>query len=79
MCLGDIGTIRDIWVDGGIRMASIDRDDGVRTTTCLMYVPEAVVGDEVIVHLNFAVDILPKAFSAESRQMRSEARRTIDG
>jgi hydrogenase expression/formation protein HypC len=56
MCLGIPGEIRTI-EDGPLRTGQVVFG-GVVKTVCLAYVPEAVVGDFVIVHAGFAISRL---------------------
>jgi hydrogenase expression/formation protein HypC len=42
--------------------------DGLRREVCLAYVPEAAVGDYVIVHVGFAISVVDE----------EEARRTLE-
>jgi hydrogenase expression/formation protein HypC len=67
MCLGIPGRITATRLDEGLPAGTVDFG-GVRREVCLAYVPEAVVGDYVIVHVGFAISIV----DAE------EARRTYE-
>jgi len=68
MCLGIPGQIVRIDTNPlGINMGSVSFG-GVRKEVCLAYVPEAVVGDFVIVHVGFAI----------SRVDEEEARRVFE-
>jgi hydrogenase expression/formation protein HypC len=53
MCLGVPGEIQTV-VDGPLRMGRVSFG-GVVKEICLAYVPEAIVGDFVIVHAGFAI------------------------
>jgi hydrogenase expression/formation protein HypC len=53
MCLGIPGEVLSIWTDG-LRRARV-AFAGVVKEICLAYVPEAEVGDFVIVHAGFAI------------------------
>jgi hydrogenase expression/formation protein HypC len=57
MCLGVPGKILDTHEAGSIRMGRIDYG-GVVKEACLAYVPDAKVGDYVIVHAGFALNVL---------------------
>jgi hydrogenase expression/formation protein HypC len=58
MCLGVPGKVLAIRTDvAGMPMGKIDFG-GVAKEACLAYVPEAVVGDYVIVHAGFALSRL---------------------
>ena len=66
MCLGIPGRIIETRTDDGLPMGRVDFG-GVRKDVCLAYVPEATVGDYVIVHVGFAI----------SRVDEQEALRTL--
>lgn len=53
MCLGIPGEVQSI-VDGDLRMGRV-AFGGIAKQVCLAYVPEARVGDFVIVHAGFAI------------------------
>lgn len=53
MCLGIPGEVRSI-VEGDLRMGRV-AFGGVVKEVCLAYVPEAEVGDFVVVHAGFAI------------------------
>jgi hydrogenase expression/formation protein HypC len=58
MCLGVPGKIISIDSDAsGIAMGRVSFS-GVAKQVCLAYVPEAAVGDYVIVHAGFALNVL---------------------
>ncbi|TFH37935.1 MAG: HypC/HybG/HupF family hydrogenase formation chaperone [Anaerolineales bacterium] len=67
MCLGVPGRIKEIYEKDNLRMACIDFG-GVEREACLAYVPEAIVGEYVIVHVGFAI----------SRLSEEEAQATLD-
>jgi hydrogenase expression/formation protein HypC len=60
MCLGIPGQITEIYEDRGLRMGRIDFGGAVREA-CLAYVPEARVGDYVLIHVGFALSLLSEA------------------
>ncbi len=57
MCLGVPGKIMAIDTSGSLPMGKIDYG-GIAKEACLAYVPEAKVGDYVIVHVGFAISRL---------------------
>lgn len=71
MCLGLIATIAEIWDEGGVPMALVD-DGRERNPVCLLYVPDAGVGDSVVVHLGFAVQVLDPGQASEAQRLRRE-------
>jgi hydrogenase expression/formation protein HypC len=60
MCLGVPGRITDIDEKAVLRMGTVDFE-GVTREVCLTCVPEAGVGDYVIVHVGFAISQLDEA------------------
>lgn len=54
MCLGVPGKVLSIGGDDELRMGRVDFG-GIVKEACLACVPEAVVGDYVIVHAGFAI------------------------
>jgi hydrogenase expression/formation protein HypC len=57
MCLAVPGKVLDIYEENGLKMARIDYS-GVENAACLEYTPEAGVGNWVIVHAGFALQLL---------------------
>lgn len=57
MCLGIPGRIVDCFEAEGLRMAKV-RFGGIVKEACLHYVPDAEVGDYVVVHVGFAISKL---------------------
>lgn len=64
MCLGVPGKIVAV-EDGFMRMGTVDFD-GSTLEVCLAYVPEAKVGDYVLVHAGFALAPLDEEQAAET-------------
>ena len=54
MCLAVPGKVAETYLHNDLPMAKVDFG-GVRKEVCLAYVPEAGVGDYVIVHVGFAL------------------------
>ena len=79
MCLGVPGRIVSV-EEGLMRMGTVDFD-GSTLEVCLAYVPEARIGDYVLVHAGFALAQLDHKHAAETldhlRQM-SEAAATTE-
>lgn len=67
MCLAVPGRIEDVRVEDGVPMGRV-AFSGVLRKVCLAHVPEAVVGDYVLVHVGFAL----------SRIDEAEAKRTLE-
>jgi hydrogenase expression/formation protein HypC len=57
MCLAIPGRVLDIYEDTGLRMGRVDFAGTVRKA-CLANVPEAVVGDYVLVHVGLALSVV---------------------
>ena len=66
MCLGIPGRVIEIRDGDVLPMGTVDFG-GIRKEACLVYAPDAAVGDYVIVHVGFAI----------SRVDKAEAKRTI--
>ncbi|MDT0433657.1 MULTISPECIES: HypC/HybG/HupF family hydrogenase formation chaperone [Streptomyces] len=65
MCLAVPGRVlRTAEVDGAL-MADVDFG-GVRKEVCLQYVPDAAVGEYVVVHVGFAIQRLDEASALET-------------
>ena len=65
MCLAVPGRILSIAEVDGTVMAEADFG-GVRKNVCLQYVPDAVVGEYVVVHVGFAIQRLDEASALET-------------
>ena len=65
MCLAVPGRILDISDEGGLRMARVDFA-GVVRKACLAYLPEAGVGDFVLVHVGFAISLIDEDAARET-------------
>lgn len=58
-------------------MATVDAD-GVRRTVSLLLLEDAMVGDYVIVHAGFAIQIIDEEAAKESLQLLKEAASLIE-
>ena len=65
MCLAVPGRILSIAEVDGTVMAEADFG-GVRKNVCLQYVPDAAVGEYVVVHVGFAIQRLDEASALET-------------
>jgi hydrogenase expression/formation protein HypC len=72
VCLGAIGRITRVWMEGEVPMALVRTGDQ-ETPVCLLYVPEAGEGDHVLVHLGMAVELLDPAEAAATLALRQAA------
>jgi len=74
MCLAVSGRVVEITGEGELRMAKVDFA-GVQRQACLAYVPEAQLGDYVLVHVGFAISRIDEQQAMETL----EALREIGG
>ena len=71
MCLGVPGKIIEIYMADTLRMGQIDFG-GVKREACLEYVPEAEVGEYVVIHVGFAISRLSEEEAQETLKMLRE-------
>ena len=71
MCLGLIGVVTGIFDEDGVPMADVDTGDGARAA-CLLYCPDAVIGDDVLMHMGFVMEVLAPDRAADSRELRRQ-------
>ena len=71
MCLGIPGRIVEVGPEGLMRMGKVDFG-GVVREVCLAYVPEAQLGDYVIVHIGFAISQLDEEEAHETLKLMAE-------
>jgi hydrogenase expression/formation protein HypC len=71
MCLGLPGKIVEIWGEDFARMGKVDFG-GVGREVSLAYVPEAQIGDYVIVHVGFALSVLDEEEAQETWRLLEE-------
>ena len=71
MCLGIPAKILEIQGDDLMRTAKVDFG-GIVREAALAYVPEAQVGDYVIVHVGFALSILNQEEAQETWRLLQE-------
>jgi hydrogenase expression/formation protein HypC len=69
MCLGVPGKVLDIYDDAlGIAMGKVSFS-GIVKEVCLAYVPEAQVGEYVVVHAGFAISAVDQQEAMEVFRM----------
>ena len=68
MCLAIPGKIVSSEVHDGIRVGRV-QFGGITRETCLDFVPEASVGDYVIVHVGFAISCVDREEAERSYEM----------
>ena len=71
MCLGVPGKILEIYEVESLKMSKVDFG-GVVREACLEYVPEAEVGDYVIVHVGFAISLVSEEEAQATLDMLRE-------
>jgi len=65
MCLAVPGKLLSITGEGETRMGQVSFG-GVGKEACLAFVPEAKLGDYVLVHAGFAISVLDEAEAAQT-------------
>jgi hydrogenase expression/formation protein HypC len=65
MCLAVPGRVLNIAEVDGTLMAEVDFG-GVRKDVCLQYIPDAAVGEYVVVHVGFAIQRLDEKSAQET-------------
>jgi len=68
MCLGIPGKIVKIYEENSIKMSDVDFN-GVTVKVCLETTPQAKVGNYVIVHAGFAINLLEESEALETLAM----------
>ena len=71
MCLGVPGRIIGVSETAGLRMGVVDFA-GIEKEVCLAYVPDARIGEHVIVHVGFALCVIDEAEAARTWTMLEE-------
>jgi hydrogenase expression/formation protein HypC len=71
MCLGVPAKITEIYEAEGLRMGKVDFGGAVREA-CLEYVPEAEVGQYVVIHVGFAISLLDEEEAQETLALLRE-------
>jgi len=71
MCLAVPGKILEIYETNGLLMGKIDFG-GVTREACLIYVPEAKVGDYTIIHVGFALNLIDEKEAMETLALLDE-------
>jgi hydrogenase expression/formation protein HypC len=67
MCLAIPGRIVEFHEKNGIRMSKVDFG-GISREACLEYLPDARIGDYVIVHVGFAISKVDEEEAARTYQ-----------
>jgi hydrogenase expression/formation protein HypC len=75
MCLGIPGEIIDVRDDTGLRIGKV-RFAGITRDVCLDYVPDAAVGEYVLVHVGFAISKIDPEEAARTYRVLEEIGQT---
>ncbi len=68
MCLGVPGKIVEIYESNQLLMGKIDFG-GVTREACLVYVPEAQIGDYTVIHVGFALHLISEDEARETLEL----------
>jgi hydrogenase expression/formation protein HypC len=71
MCLAIPGKIVEFHDNCGVRMSRVDFG-GIVREACLEYIPDAKIGDYVMVHVGFAISKVDEAEAARTYQYLEE-------
>jgi hydrogenase expression/formation protein HypC len=71
MCLAVPGKITEMHDAGGVTMGKIDFG-GIAREACLAYLPEAQIGDYVLIHAGFAITRLDEEEAARTLEYLKE-------
>ncbi|MBT4287051.1 MAG: HypC/HybG/HupF family hydrogenase formation chaperone [Deltaproteobacteria bacterium] len=71
MCVAVPGKIIEIYDEGPLSMAKIDFG-GVTKEACIAWIPEARVGNYVIVHAGFALNIIDEDEAIKTLELMKE-------
>ena len=71
MCLAIQGRVVEFHNTDGVRMSKVDFG-GITRDACLEYLPEAAVGDYVLVHAGFAITKVDPEEAARTLQLLRE-------
>jgi hydrogenase expression/formation protein HypC len=77
MCLGIPGEIVDVREDDGLRVGRV-RFAGITRDVCLDYVPDAAVGEYVLVHVGFAISRIDREEAARAYRVLEEIGQTAE-
>jgi hydrogenase expression/formation protein HypC len=77
MCLGIPGEIIEVREDGGLRVGKV-RFAGISREVCLDYVPDAALGDFVVVHVGFAISKIDAEEAARSYRILEDLGQTSE-
>lgn len=73
MCLGIPGKVTNIYEQDGTLMAAVDFD-GVQQAVCIATIPEVELGQYVLVHAGFALNVLSDTEAEETLRILRDLR-----
>jgi len=76
MCLAVPGKILELFQEEGVHMARVEFG-GVVRNACMEYLPEAAVGDYVIVHVGFAISKVDEEEAQRTYQLLAEMEKAV--
>ena len=71
MCLAIPGRLIETYDEHGLKMGRVDYS-GTVNTACLEYVPDATIGQYVLVHAGFAINVLDEEEAAKTLALWDE-------
>jgi hydrogenase expression/formation protein HypC len=71
MCLGIPGKITEIYEKDSLKMAKVDFG-GIAKEACLVYIPEAEVGQYALIHVGFAISLMDEEEAQETLKLIQE-------
>jgi hydrogenase expression/formation protein HypC len=77
MCLGIPGEILEVRDDKGLRVGKV-RFAGITREVCLQYVPEAIPGEFVVVHVGFAISKIDAEEAARAYRVLEDLGQTAE-
>jgi hydrogenase expression/formation protein HypC len=77
MCLAIPGKIVEFHENQGVRMSKVDFG-GITREACLEYIPDAKLGDYVMVHVGFAISKVDEEEAARTYQYLAELGQLTD-
>lgn len=77
MCLAIPGKLIETFEKNGLRMGKVDFS-GTVNTACIEYVPEAAIGQYLIVHAGFAISVLDEEEAQKTLALWREIAESMD-
>ncbi len=77
MCLAIPGKLIETFEKNGLRMGKVDYS-GTVSTACIEYVPEATIGQYLIVHAGFAISLLDEEEAQKTLALWREIAESMD-